>query len=131
MHVFSEAPQTPKPFTHDLDTYLKFQNLEYDCYRHVSSTGTHSNVHYGLCSQSGPCPHGGITLSHSLTPSLTVLSAMHPAPLGTPVGQFGTPSGSPAELLVREPDLDNNVILDKPTSASSRAMRDFITIQKQ
>ena len=24
----------------------------------------------------------------------------------TPVGQFGTPSGSPAELLVREPDLD-------------------------
>lgn len=28
----------------------------------------------------------------------------------TPVGQFGTPSGSPAELLVREPDLDKQYL---------------------
>ena len=104
VHVSSDArmwltnPQTPKPFTHDLDTYLKFQNLEYDYHHPVSRFWTNPNVRYGPYSQQGPCPHGGITLSDSLTPSLTVLSATHPEPLGTPVGQFGTPSGSPAEL---------------------------------
>ena len=55
------TPQTPKPFTHDLDTYLKFQNLEYDYDRPVRPPGRHSNVPSGPCSQPGPCPHGGIT----------------------------------------------------------------------
>ena len=100
-------PQTPKPFTHDLDTYLKFQNLEYDYHHPVSRTGTHSNVPYRPCSQMGACPHGGITLSDSPTPSFTVLGAAHPAPRGTPFGRSGTPSGSPAELYLREPDLDD------------------------
>ena len=80
----------------DLD--LKFQNLEYDHDRPVRPPGTHSDAPSGPWGQPGPCPHGGITLSDTPTPYLTVLSATHPAPLGTPVGQFGTPSGSPAEL---------------------------------
>ena len=55
------TPQTPKPSTHDPDTYLKFQNLEYDYHRPVSRPGTHSNVHHGPWVQPGSCPHGGTT----------------------------------------------------------------------
>ena len=44
-----------------------------------------------------------LRLSHSVPP---VLGTAYPAPRGTPVGRSGTPSGSPAELYLREPDLD-------------------------
>ena len=50
-----------------------------------------------------------LRLTHSVPP---VLGTTDPAPGGTPVGQSGTPSGSPAELYLREPDLDSGVCDD-------------------
>ena len=70
-HVFSDTqtrgtdPQTPKPFTHVPDTYLKYPNLEYNYHPLVSPFVCQPFVHNMYCRQRRACPCGATTLSDS------------------------------------------------------------------
>ena len=59
------TPQTPKPFTHVPDTYLKYPNLEYKYHPPVDPFVPQPFVRNVSWVQRRPCPYGATTLSDS------------------------------------------------------------------